>query len=111
MNEMQLPSLEFGGLVHRGNQVLGTVMLRTGNIEAAKGHLLASAATPTGAGLESFGPSMGLASELLNTGESETVVQYLTQCKTLWSVEGERTIESWIVAIRQGQKPDFGPNL
>ncbi len=58
----------YGNAIHDGNQFLGLVRLRQGDIEAAKEHLLAAGLSPGSPQLDSFGPSMVLARELLERG-------------------------------------------
>src|ERR1700719_3714085 len=72
-------------------------------------YLLASGKTPGSPQLDSFGPNMTLAKELLAKGESDSVLQYLDLCKNFW--EGERQqLDDWRDAIRGGKTPDFGAN-
>lgn len=55
-------------------------------------------------GARSFNLQLG--SELLQRGENEVVVEYLSECKKVWVYEASR-IESWIGAIKNGSDPDF----
>ncbi|HEY1341763.1 MAG TPA: hypothetical protein VGF59_29830 [Bryobacteraceae bacterium] len=99
-----------GDAIHQGNIVLGRLALTKGDVDAAKRYLLAAGKTPGSSDLDSTGPSMALAGELLRAGESGAVVQYLDECRTFW--RGDRgKLDEWIVLIRAGLKPDFGPNL
>lgn len=99
-----------GDAIHQGYIVLGRLALRKGDIEEAKRALLAAGKTPGSSGLASTGPNMQLAKDLLDRGESATVLQYLEECGAFW--EGNRgKLAEWIVLIKAGLKPDFGPNL
>jgi hypothetical protein len=53
---------------------------------------------------------MTLASELLEKGQRDAVLEYLTLCKKFWTL-GATQLDTWIDAIRTGGKPDFGANL
>jgi hypothetical protein len=48
-----------------------------GDIEEAKKQLLLAGKTPSSPQLNSFGPNMILAKELLDKGEKDTVLHYL----------------------------------
>jgi hypothetical protein len=50
---------------------------------------------------------MVLAKELLAKGEQDTVIQYLTNCQSLWP-RGEEILNLWIEDLRHGRTPDFG---
>ncbi len=99
-----------GDAVHCANLVLGRLALRSGETEEAKSHLIEATKAPRSPVLTSFGPNMMLAKELLETGEREVVVRYLTLCANFWQT-AEHTAEQWIYQIEHGEHPDFGPNL
>jgi ribosomal protein S15P/S13E len=97
-----------GNAIHYGNLVLGEVALRHGDIEKAEQYLIAAGKTPGSPNLDSFGPNMYLAQELLKRGRSETVIEYVRLCGQFW--KREKT-EAWITDIKAGRTPDFGANL
>lgn len=98
----------YGNAIFYGNFVLGRIAVRGGNIAQAEQYLLASGATPGSPQLDSFGPSMTLAKELLEKGKSRDVVlQYLEQCKKFWD-DDEHKLDEWSAIIRRGGIPDFG---
>ncbi len=99
-----------GDAIHQGNIVLGRLALRRGDVEAAKKYLLAGGKTPGSSTLAALGPSMALAKELLDRGETATVLQYLGECGEFWTGNRGKLAE-WIVLIKGGLKPDFGANL
>ncbi len=99
-----------GNSIHQGNVVLGRVALHQGDVEKAKQFLLAAGKTPGSPQLNSFGPNMALARDLLAVGEAGTVTQYLDLCGEFWKLDRGR-LDAWKAEIRQGRTPDFGANL
>jgi hypothetical protein len=96
-------------ILHHSHLILGRVALRKGDIEAAEANLLDAGRVGGGGTLSSSGPNMTLAKELLEKGETETVLQYLELCRKFWHFSNR--MEPWIEAIRKGQIPNFGANL
>ena len=99
-----------GGAVYTGHIVLGTIDLDESRTEEAKRHLLAAGKTKGSPVLSSFGPGMGLAKELLEKGDPETVLQYLGLCRKFWSSDGGK-LDEWTKEIIAGRIPEFGGNL
>jgi tetratricopeptide (TPR) repeat protein len=96
----------YGNAVHEGHRILGHLELKTGDLEAAKKHLLAAGATPGSPQLNSFGPELTLASELLAKGERGAVIEYFRLISRFW--EGrEDALEGWIIQIREGKTPEL----
>jgi hypothetical protein len=100
----------YGNAVHKGHLALGWVRLQEGDIEGAKHRLLEAGRTVGSAQLNTFGPNMSLAAELLRRGESEAVLEYLRLCREFWEM-GNKQLDYWQWQIRSGQEPDFGANL
>ena len=100
----------YGNRIHYGNLILGRIALLEGNIEEAKSRLVAAGETPGSPQLNSFGPDMTLASELLKRGEAEIVLEYLSLCLDFWEL-GYGDLEDWIARIENGETPDFRGNL
>jgi hypothetical protein len=103
-------SWNYGNAIHKGNIVLGRIALRHGDIPSAKQYLLAAGATPGSPQLDSFGPNMTLAKELLEKNEGEVVLAYLESCGKFWKLGG-KNLKDWTAMIRGGAVPDFGANL
>lgn len=97
---------QHGYAIHEGNRILGQLALRSGDVETAKQHLLRAAATPGSPSLNTFGPSLTLASDLLAKGERDAVVAYLELCSRFWEGRSE-AIARWISEIRAGRSPDL----
>ena len=99
-----------GDAIHQGNMILGRLALRQDKLDLAKKYLIAAGKTPGSPTLGSFGPTMALAKDLLDRGESATVLEYLDLCAQFWTTNRGK-LQEWTVLIRGGLKPDFGPNL
>jgi hypothetical protein len=97
-----------GNAIHRANLVLGHVALREGEVEKAEQYLLEAGKTPGSPQLNSFGPNMALALELLKRDRKDAVIAYLRLCGKFWKPE---TTEAWIKQVEVGLTPDFGANL
>jgi tetratricopeptide (TPR) repeat protein len=100
----------YGNARHNGNIILGRIALRRDDIAGAKEHLLAAGQTPGSPQLNSFGPNMILAKELLEKNERDVVLAYLESCEKFWKMDRGK-LQSWIAAIKGGGTPDFGANL
>jgi len=99
-----------GNAIQNANQVLGRIALAEGDVAAAKKRLLASADSKGSPQMNSFGPNMQLAKELLAKGEKDVVLAYFERCGTFWEMGGDR-LAAWAEAVRKGKTPDFGANL
>ncbi len=122
----------YGNAVFFGNMIRGQVALRRGGVAAARSWLLSSGHTPGSPQLDSFGPNMSLARDLL-TGVAaipggdrravpparrkatspdarETVLEFLDLCRAFWTLDQGR-LQQWSEQVREGLVPDFGPNL
>jgi len=100
----------YGNAIFYGNFVLGRVALRRNNVVEAGQYLLAAGATPGSPQLDSFGPGMALAKELLDKGQTSVVLQYFALCKKFWKMDRGR-LDEWSAIVRSGKMPDFGANL
>jgi hypothetical protein len=97
-----------GEAVHHGNVILGRIAVRRGKIERARKHLIAAGKTPGSPQLNSFGPNMQLAQDLLEQGETSVVIDYLKLCKGFWP---RSEVDRWSEDIMSGRAPNFGANL
>jgi hypothetical protein len=100
----------YGNAIHHGHMVLGRVALAAGDVAKARAELLAAGQTPGSPQLNSFGPNMRLAQELLRVGEHDVVLEYFEHCRRFWSM-GDKRLAEWIDDIARGRAPNFGPNL
>ena len=124
----------YGNAIFFGNMVQGQVALRRGDPAAARSRLLAAGNTPGSPQLNSFGPNMSLARDLLTSvgdvagagspsRESrvsrryetspearQTVLQFFDLCRVFWTMGSDR-LQQWSQQVRDGVVPDFGANL
>jgi tetratricopeptide (TPR) repeat protein len=107
----QLPfDWNYGNAIYTGNLILGRVALAANDVASAKTYLLAAAATPGSPQLNSFGPNMTLARDLLARGERDTVLEFFQRCGKFWTM-GADTLKQWTKVVKNGGTPDWGPNL
>ncbi len=99
-----------GNDIHHGNLVMGRIALRKGNVEEAKRRLIAAGKTTGSPQLNSSGPGMRLANQLLLLGESEVVLDYFNLCDKFWSSSNNK-LQVWRADIEHGRLPDFGTRL
>lgn len=100
----------YGNAIHVANLVLGRIALAGGDTTAAKAYLLAAGRTTGSPQLDTFGPDMLFASELLAKGETETVIEYFKLCAVFWNKNDGR-LADWTATVKKGEAPDFGPNV
>ena len=91
----------------RANTILGRIALRTGDLPSAKQYLLDSSGPDAEKDVSFSGPTMVLAKELLEKGESDAVLQYLQNCLSLWP-RGESALQFWMADVKNGKTPNFG---
>lgn len=99
-----------GNAIHHGNLTLGRLALKAGDVEKAKQYLIAAGKTPGSPQLNSFGPNMALAKELLEKGQRDVVLEYFQLCAKFWKM-GAATLKDWTSVVNQGGIPSFGANL
>ena len=101
-----------GNRIHHGHLTLGRIALAEGNVEEAKERLLKAGATPGSPQLNSFGPNMALAKDLLERGEPDVVVRYFELCSEFWNSDrAKEKLAEWTEQARAGSIPDFRANL
>ena len=100
----------YGNAIHDGYMVLGRVALRRGNVALAEQDLLNAGSTKGSPQLNSFGPNVSLAKDLLEKGRTATVLQYFALCKAFWSQRFAK-LDEWSETVRGGGTPNFGANL
>jgi len=83
-----------------------------GDLERAKACLLASARTEWSSFEgRTMGPNLTLANHLAKLGERQVVTEYLETCPYFRTQRHSGITSKWLVDIRDGRVPDFGPLL
>jgi hypothetical protein len=102
----------YGNNIHYGNIILGKIALASNDIEQAKKRLIEAGKTPGSPQLNSFGPDMALAKELLEKGEKDVVLEYFELCSKFWKRERHLLkLQKWSAEVKDGKIPNFGHNL
>lgn len=102
----------YGNAVHQANLMLGRISLKEGLKEKAKKYLIKAGKTPGSPQLNSFGPNMSLAKELLEIGEDKIVIEYIELCEKFWKkILSRKKLRKWKRAITKSEIPDFKGNL
>ena len=113
----------YGNAIHNANSVLGLLALHEGKKAEAVVFLRAASLSPGSPQLNSYGPSLMLASELAKAGEYEAVAQYVQGIAEFWTPEDRRPVvyllpflkdseplATWLAKLRRHQAPNFGRN-
>lgn len=96
----------YGNAIHYGNLILGRLALKAGDTDGAKQYLLEAGKTPGSPQLNSFGPNMALAKELLEKGEADTVLEYFQLCAKFWKM-GQDKLNDWTALLKGAKPPIF----
>jgi len=100
----------YGNAIQDGNLVLGRIAVREGRIGEGTQYLLAAGKSPGSPQMNSFGPNMSFAKDLLEKGERDIVPQYFELSRRFWKMDVGK-LDSWTEEVRAGKIPDFGANL
>jgi hypothetical protein len=100
----------YGNAIQDGNLVLGRIAVYEGKIAEAKIYLIEAGKSPGSPQMDTFGPNMSLAKDLLVKGEKDVVLQYFELCRKFWEMHRGR-LDEWSQDVKNNQMPDFGANL
>jgi hypothetical protein len=100
----------YGNAIQDGNLVLGRIAVSEGKLAEAKQFLLEAGKSKGSPQMDSFGPNMSLAKDLLEKGERDTVLQYFELCRRFWKMDYGK-LDDWSKEVKAGKIPDFGANL
>lgn len=95
----------YGNAIHKAHTVLGLLAITRGDLTKALEELKLAGGTPGSPQLNSFGPTMHLAKELLKRGHREAVLSYLEQCRKFWEM-GTTWLDLWEQMILAGRIPN-----
>lgn len=93
---------------HTANMILGRLALGDGDAARAEQYLLAMGQISGSPSLNTFGPNMRLAKDLLTAGHRDTVLAYFDECSHFWKYP---QLAEWRSDVVQGKTPHFGANL
>ena len=96
----------YGNAIHNTNRVLGLINLKNGDIDAAANFLLRAGKSTGSPQLDTFGPELDLADELLKQGKVEPVKIYLKDIKSFWEMNNGK-VDVWLSEIEKGEKPEL----
>lgn len=83
--------------------------MQAGRLDEAKRCLIEAGKNPGSPQLDNLGPDMGLAQDLLERGERETVLEYLKLCRKFWK-DSRDLLDQWSQAIKAGKTSDLEDN-
>ena len=101
----------YGNAVQDANLVFGRIAIQEGRIEDAKRYLIEAGKSPGSPQMDSFGPNMSLAKDLLEKGERDVVLEYFELCRKFWGKLHGDQLDKWGKEVKDGKTPDFGANL
>jgi peroxiredoxin len=93
-------------MIHAGNTILGRVALAKKDVNEARQRMLASARVAGSPVLNSFGPRMELAQDLLDAGQRDAVLQYLEMCRAFW-IYDQGQLDHKIKLVKSPGNPDL----
>lgn len=97
----------YGNAIHYSHIILGRLSLKAGDIKKSTDHLIKASKTPGSPQLNSFGPNMTLARELLEEGQREKVVSFIKNIQNFWESEYSYSAIRWINEIESTGATDF----
>jgi hypothetical protein len=96
----------YGNATHDANRILGLMSINNGHIDEAAAYLLKAGKSTGSPQLDSFGPKLDLANELLKLGKSNEVLIYLKDIRSFWQMD-DGSIAKWMESIESGGQPEL----
>jgi hypothetical protein len=96
----------YGNAIHETNRYLGLASLREGKIDEAAKYLVLAGKSTGSPQLNSFGPKLDLANELLKQGKTNEVKTYLQDVMRFWDNDRDQ-VKAWLAAIERGERPEL----
>lgn len=95
--------------LHNSHIVIGRLALRDGDLKTAKDELVKSLQVPLTPPLQTIGPRMSLAADLLEKKQKQAVLDYLTEVEKVWTQNpsAKQSISKWRLDIKAGKTPQF----
>lgn len=104
-------SWDYGNAAHYSHVALGRYALSQGDLARAKEELREAGRTPGSPQLDSFGPDLVLAAEVLASGGRAEVLEYLKECRRFWRDKENHPngeLEYWIWSVKSGRNVRLG---
>jgi hypothetical protein len=98
--------LSRGEAQHDANSTLGRIALKKKDVASAKKFLAEAGAASSVGIFDWHGPDMSLAQKLLELGERQAVLEYLSACENLWPT-GSPLLKQWRNDIEKGKIPQL----
>ena len=95
----------YGNAIFTSHSILGRLALERGDIKGADQQLLLAGQTPGSPQLDSFGPDLTLAKELLAKRQRMPVLQFFRAVGKFW-VMGRPRLTAWEKTLKAGGTPD-----
>lgn len=96
----------YGNAIHETNRILGWISLQRGDVDAATNYLRMAGKSTGSPQLDTFGPELDLANELLKRGKTDPVVGYLRDIQSFWKMDNGQ-VYSWLIQIEKGERPEL----
>jgi hypothetical protein len=96
----------YGNAVHIAHIVLGKIALQFNDEQHAGLELIKAGDIPGSPQLDTFGPDMSLASELIERGVIEPVITYLKSCRRFW-LRMQSKLDEWVSQLESGARPSL----
>ena len=96
----------YGNAVHDAHRILGLILLQGGDVDGAAAALLEAGQSAGSPQLDTFGPDLDLANELLKRGKTPEVTAYLNDIKRFWEMDNG-VVDQWLTGIAAGAAPEL----
>ncbi len=100
----------YGNAVSKVHSTFGRLALKRGDIELAKRELALAGASRGSPQMDTFGPNLSLARDLLATGDPgarEAVLAHFDAIEKFWRMDSG-ALRVWREDVRAGHEPNFG---
>ena len=103
----------YGNAVSKVHSTFGRLALKRGDVELAKRELALAGASPGSPQMNTFGPNLSLARDLLVTGDPgarDAVLAHFDAIEKFWRMDSG-ALRVWREDVRAGHEPNFGTAL
>lgn len=103
----------YGNAVSKIHTTLGRLALKRGDVELAKRELSLAGASPGSPQMDTFGPNLSLARDLLMSGApgaQDALLAHFDDIEKFWRMDSG-ALRVWREDVRAGREPNFGAAL